>query len=267
MSPLTYGLSLGQEGETWLFWLTPARSRSRPADTRGRPFGGLPPVLILSAPGCSAPSSSSPEIFPSHCLVPGGRGNLACLGLRQNKHAGAAYAKLAAVTQSDPIPHPELEADCTRCFGLCCTALSFARTDGFGHDKPEGVHCHFLAGDYRCSIHPRREALGYEGCIDFTCLGAGQRASKQFVAANWRRDLAIARQLFARFARLLKLQEMRQALMEAEEMDIGEEKEQERRQLLTEIAKSADGEGDSGEDVEMLLRRGEELIRTMKEAG
>ncbi|WP_207633266.1 hypothetical protein [Devosia aurantiaca] len=159
------------------------------------------------------------------------------------------------MTQSDPIPHPELEADCDRCFGLCCTALSFSRPDGFGHDKPAGILCHFLAGDYRCSIHPRREDLGYEGCIDFTCLGAGQRASQQFATQNWQRDPTTRRQMFARFAQLLKLQEIRQAMIEAGKMEIGEVQEQQRLQLLTEIAKSADGMGDSGTEENDVLTR------------
>ncbi|QQR39446.1 hypothetical protein [Devosia rhizoryzae] len=153
------------------------------------------------------------------------------------------------MTQSAPIPHPELEADCTRCFGLCCIALSFARPDGFGHDKPAGLPCHFLAGDYSCSIHPRREDLGYEGCIDFTCLGAGQRASQQFAASKWRGDSAIARQLFARFAQLMKMQEIRRALVEVEEMNVGEEQEAERVMLLEMLAQLADGEGNGWDDV------------------
>ncbi|NGP19451.1 hypothetical protein [Devosia aurantiaca] len=172
------------------------------------------------------------------------------------------------MTQSDPIPHPELEADCDRCFGLCCTALSFSRPDGFGHDKPAGILCHFLAGDYRCSIHPRREDLGYEGCIDFTCLGAGQRASQQFATQNWQRDPTTRRQMFARFAQLLKLQEIRQALIQAKGLVVSDQQEEERGMLLAAVAKIADGERDSGDDVDVqtLITRAQALITRLAKA-
>ncbi len=55
------------------------------------------------------------------------------------------------------------QARCENCFGLCCTALSFTRSDQFGHDKLAGEPCHYLQTDFRCRIHARREDLGYEG--------------------------------------------------------------------------------------------------------
>lgn len=127
---------------------------------------------------------------------------------------------------------PDLVADCSKCFGLCCIALRFSREDGFGHDKPAGVPCHFLEADFRCAIHPRLETLGYDGCAEFTCLGAGQRASAQFAALNWQKDPAIARSLYARFAELLKIQEMKAALNDAKELGLTQEQETERSDLL-----------------------------------
>jgi hypothetical protein len=131
-------------------------------------------------------------------------------------------------------------ADCGRCFALCCIALHYTRADGFGHDKAAGQPCHLLMPDYKCGIHDRREDLGYEGCIDFDCLGAGQRASAAFAGRNWRRDAGTARDLYAHFAQLLLLQEMRQALSEAASLDLPADLEALRAQTLNEIATLAD---------------------------
>lgn len=138
------------------------------------------------------------------------------------------------------MPSQAFDADCESCFGLCCVALSFERGPQFGHDKMAGEPCHYLASDFRCKIHARREELGYEGCEAFDCLGAGQRASAVFAAQNWRRDPAIARRLYARFSLLTRLQEMRQALTTAADLELGSALEAERQALLTRIGTEAD---------------------------
>ena len=84
--------------------------------------------------------------------------------------------------------HLDLEADCSRCVGLCCIALRLDRADGFGHDKLAGDACHHLDQNFRCRIHDRLEDLGYEGCDAFDCLGAGQRVTASFASLNWQRD-------------------------------------------------------------------------------
>src|SRR5690606_33474470 len=43
------------------------------------------------------------------------------------------------------IPMQNIAADCSKCFALCCTALSFERGSQFGHDKPAGQPCQYLA--------------------------------------------------------------------------------------------------------------------------
>lgn len=135
----------------------------------------------------------------------------------------------------------EMTSDCSRCVGLCCVALSFDRSDGFGHDKVAGEPCYHLDASFRCSIHAKREALGYEGCEAFDCLGAGQRATAVFATQNWRRDPAVARQLHARFSLLMMLQEMRKALTEAADLDLMEALHTVRQALLGRIVLLADG--------------------------
>jgi hypothetical protein len=131
-------------------------------------------------------------------------------------------------------------ADCERCFGLCCTALSFERSDQFGHDKLGGQPCQFLQPDFRCRIHAQREDLGYGGCEAFDCLGAGQRASAAFGALNWRGDGSVARRLYARFSQLLLLQELRQALHTAAGLDLSAGQHEERVRLLDLVGDEAD---------------------------
>jgi hypothetical protein len=162
------------------------------------------------------------------------------------------------------IDETQFQADCSRCFGLCCTALRLERSDGFGHDKPPGIPCHFLEASYTCKIHPRREDLGYQGCIDFTCLGAGQRASRAFAGQNWQRNPAVASQLFARFAQLLALQEIRQALIDAEQMQLEDELEQKRISMLKAIEELADQvERPPTQQVNDILRTAKNLIKNL----
>ena len=68
----------------------------------------------------------------------------------------------------------ELTADCSRCVGLCCVLLPFARSADFAFDKPAGEACRHLAGDHRCGIHDRLTESGMPGCVAYDCFGAGQ---------------------------------------------------------------------------------------------
>ena len=138
------------------------------------------------------------------------------------------------------------EADCSKCFALCCTALSFERGTQFAHDKPAGIPCQYLQTDFKCAIHARREDLGYDGCEAFDCLGAGQRASAIFAAQNWRRDPAIARRLYASFSILLRIQEMRQALQTAADLQIDQQMHHKRLKLLEILTKQAQSEKEGG---------------------
>ncbi|UYN98399.1 MAG: hypothetical protein KIT02_10535 [Devosia sp.] len=136
---------------------------------------------------------------------------------------------------------PDFEARCEQCFGLCCVALSFDRGPQFGHDKLAGVPCHHLDDQFRCRIHARREDLGYDGCEAFDCLGAGQIASARFAGENWRRDPAMARRLYAEFSTLMRLQEMRQALVTASDLELAPDQHELRRALLGRFELVVDG--------------------------
>ena len=90
------------------------------------------------------------------------------------------------MTSRAPSP-PELVADCSRCFGLCCVLLPFRAADGFGADKPGGEPCHHLQADDRCGIHERLEESGWSGCAAYDCQGAGQQVSQvTYAGVSWR---------------------------------------------------------------------------------
>lgn len=156
------------------------------------------------------------------------------------------------------------EADCSQCFGLCCTALSFDRSDQFGHDKLAGQPCQYLQSDFRCRIHDKLDLLGYGGCDAFDCLGAGPRASTAFAGENWQRDTAVARRLYARFSQLLSLQEMRQALETAASLDISEALHSQRRDLLRRVAAEADsGHAHASNTAQAVVAEGKTYLKSL----
>jgi hypothetical protein len=67
-------------------------------------------------------------------------------------------------------------------------ALTFPASERFAYSKPRGVPCVHLDAAFRCSIHDTRTARGFGGCLDYDCLGAGQRVvGHTFAGADWRR--------------------------------------------------------------------------------
>ena len=101
-----------------------------------------------------------------------------------------------------------LRGDCSRCFGLCCVALSFERGPLFAFDKPAGEPCPNLTQQGRCAVHERLAAAGMTGCARYDCLGAGQLATEMFAAVD-RTLPRNARVIGLAFARLIQIQTMR----------------------------------------------------------
>jgi hypothetical protein len=158
------------------------------------------------------------------------------------------------------------EADCDNCLGLCCTALRFSRADGFGHDKSAGEPCFYLTAEHRCRIHDQREDLGYEGCIDFDCFGAGQRATASISVEDRTNPAAVAG-LYVRLRILIEVQELRQALTDAADLELANADHSERMALLDQLAGLADNpQADLASPlVDPLLHRGRALIGGWRE--
>ncbi|MDN4074024.1 pentapeptide repeat-containing protein [Fictibacillus terranigra] len=110
----------------------------------------------------------------------------------------------------------ELRADCENCFGLCCTALSFAKSADFPVNKDGGVPCSNLTEDFKCSIHQKLRREGFKGCSVFDCFGAGQMVSQMtFEGKDWKTNPERARMMFSVFPKMQQLQEMLWYLEEA----------------------------------------------------
>ena len=103
----------------------------------------------------------------------------------------------------------ELQADCSRCFGLCCVSLTLTRSADFAIDKPAGVPCPNLTGDLRCGIHATLRPGGFAGCSTYDCFGAGQRISQlTFGGQGWRETPDSAPAMFSAFGVLRQLHEL-----------------------------------------------------------
>ncbi|MFF1375368.1 pentapeptide repeat-containing protein [Streptomyces sp. NPDC058308] len=102
-----------------------------------------------------------------------------------------------------------LRADCGSCFGLCCVALTFAKSSDFAVNKAAGTPCTNLRADSRCGIHRDLRDKGYRGCTVYDCFGAGQHVSQNtFEGRDWRQDPATARQMFEAFPVMRQLHEL-----------------------------------------------------------
>jgi uncharacterized protein YjbI with pentapeptide repeats len=117
-------------------------------------------------------------------------------------------------------PSPlELQADCERCLGLCCVALTFSASADFAIDKPAGEACPHLARDFRCDIHSHLRQAGFRGCTVYDCFGAGQHVCQgTFAGASWQQTPAVARQMFEVFAVVRQLHELVWHLLEAQRL-------------------------------------------------
>lgn len=101
-----------------------------------------------------------------------------------------------------------LEADCGRCFSLCCLAPAFDASEDFAADKPARTPCPHLDG-HRCGIHTDLIPRGYRGCVAYTCHGAGQAVSERLLGGqSWLDDPALVDVAADAFMRLRVLHEL-----------------------------------------------------------
>ena len=107
----------------------------------------------------------------------------------------------------------DLEAftpDCSRCAGLCCTALPFTASVDFPESKPAGTPCVNLQPDFTCVIHAELRPRGWRGCTTFECFGAGQHLTQHtFGGVTWRDNPAMATAMFGAFESMRLIQEVR----------------------------------------------------------
>lgn len=124
----------------------------------------------------------------------------------------------------------QLTPDCRKCVGLCCVALAFDRSAFFAFDKPAGEVCRNLDDEHRCRIHSRLEETGFRGCVQFDCLGAGQRATALFETP--RHDGA----MFEAFSRMRQVHELLQLLDRAAGLPLDAEQRRRCEELRAELS-------------------------------
>lgn len=116
-----------------------------------------------------------------------------------------------------------LRADCQRCAALCCFALRIDRSNLFALDKPEGRPCPNLDSHARCSIHNDLDNLGFRGCIDFDCYGAGQRVTqKYFGGRSWQDEPGLRVPMSRMFIAMLRVHESLSLLGAAKRLNLTE---------------------------------------------
>ncbi|MGG3892147.1 pentapeptide repeat-containing protein [Metabacillus fastidiosus] len=117
-----------------------------------------------------------------------------------------------------------LQADCSSCFGLCCTALNISVSSDFAINKPAGTPCSNLGTDFRCNIHSELRESGFKGCTVFDCLGAGQKVSQvTFQGKSWRDYPETSEKMFTVFPIMEQLYEMMAYVSEALSYEISQE--------------------------------------------
>lgn len=109
-----------------------------------------------------------------------------------------------------------MKSDCSKCSGLCCTALFFSKIDGFPKDKSAGVPCINLLEDYKCKIHTQLEHLNMKGCIGYDCFGAGQQVTEIiYKGETWKELPKQLSEIFDVFTALFQMHQIRYFLTEA----------------------------------------------------
>ena len=173
---------------------------------------------------------------------------------------------------------PELSADCGRCMALCCVAPGFTKSADFAISKRPGEPCPHLEQNFGCGIHDRLRPSGFPGCTVFDCFGAGQQVTQvTFAGRDWRSHPEQAGAMFASFAVMRQLHELRwhvdQALTLTEDLTEDLSGSQLRTEL-TQADQTLRGHADSSPaalaaldvdplwvTVTALLRRASQLIR------
>lgn len=129
-----------------------------------------------------------------------------------------------------------LQDDCARCAALCCMAHAFDAGHGFGLDKEAGVACPNLARAGRCTIHETRATQGFDGCISYSCAGAGPRVTQEiFGGESWQDRPDLTLPMMQAFQKARRLHEWLLLLREAKRLELTADQIAQRQDLVTEL--------------------------------
>jgi hypothetical protein len=134
-----------------------------------------------------------------------------------------------------------LRPDCARCAALCCIAFPFEVSAAFGVDKAAGEPCPNLDGCGQCKIYDQRLDRGFGGCIQYDCLGAGQRVVQQhFAGRTWMDDPELLAPTLAAFALVRQAHELASLLITAGQAALSPDDRAALDRLLAELDAIAD---------------------------
>ncbi|MFF2754740.1 pentapeptide repeat-containing protein [Psychrobacillus sp. NPDC058041] len=149
-----------------------------------------------------------------------------------------------------------LKADCSNCFGLCCTALNIVASSDFAINKNAGTPCPNLNDEFRCKIHQNLREKGFKGCTVFDCLGAGQKVSQNiFNGQNWRENPEIAEKMFSVFPVMEQLYEMIAFISEALTYEVSFSLHDNLNQQLEKLQNLTDMDADSLLSIDLVMCR------------
>ena len=142
--------------------------------------------------------------------------------------------------------YKELRGECKDCFGLCCTALYFSKTDGFPQNKDAGKPCLNLENDFKCKVHNNLIKKGLKGGTSYDCFGAGQRIAQViYKGQDWRSNPEKSQEMFDTFLVMVQVHEMLWYLAEALRMKPGKELEEKIIEMINKTEEIADLEAQS----------------------
>lgn len=141
---------------------------------------------------------------------------------------------------ADPLRPANLRPDCARCAALCCIAFEFEKSAEFSIDKPAEVPCPNLDRCGQCGIYEERLDRGFSGCLQYDCLGAGQRVVAAFDGQTWMDEPEILGPMLRAFATMRRVHDLLSLLATAGERGLDAAADQKRRQFEDQLNAVAD---------------------------
>jgi len=93
----------------------------------------------------------------------------------------------------------KFDYNCTKCAAFCCIALQFKQEDHFPYDKEKDVPCKHLDDCFSCTVHTELSERGYQGCIDFSCHGAGPHLTQLYAKEDWQSNPEKTQEVYEKF--------------------------------------------------------------------
>ncbi|MBO9670437.1 MAG: hypothetical protein J7485_07965 [Sphingobium sp.] len=156
----------------------------------------------------------------------------------------------------------DLRADCANCAALCCVALAFDRSALFAIDKAAGEPCPHLDACGACTIHAERAERGFQGCVNFDCLGAGQRATQAlFGGRSWMADRSLIGPMAEAFSGLLTAHRILSLLATAGRLDLSFAD----RRTLSALRRAVEDAGTQAEPLDALRPRIDAFLHGLRD--